>query len=150
MVTISRANADEVGLIAPLFDAYRVFYGQPSNLRAAESFLSERFNNGENIVFLARHNGEPVGFVQLYNTFSSVSMQPFLILNDLFVKEDFRKRGVGEALLERAKAHCTEMGLKGLALETATDNPAQKLYERLGWKRNTDFFHYFWSNPNLA
>ena len=89
MVTISRANADEVGLIAPLFDAYRVFYGQPSNLRAAESFLSERFNNGENIVFLARHNGEPIGFVQLYNTFSSVSMQPFLILNDLFVKEDF-------------------------------------------------------------
>jgi hypothetical protein len=31
-----------------------------------------------------------------------------------------------------------------LALEAATDNPAQKLYERLGWKQSSDFYYYFW------
>lgn len=150
MVTIGRAKADDIGLIAPLFDAYRVFYGQASDLHAAKSFLAERFENDETIIFLAKHTEEPIGFTQLYKTFSSVSIQPLLILNDLFVREDYRKRGVGEALLERAKAHCIDSDFKGLALETAIDNPAQKLYERLGWKKSTNFFHYFWSNPKLV
>ena len=150
MVSISRAKADDIVLIAPLFDAYRVFYGQASDLSAAKVFLLERFVNDETLVFLAKYNGKPVGFTQLYKTFSSVTLQQFLILNDLFVRNDYRKKGIGESLLEKAKAYCVERGFKGLALETAIDNPAQKLYERLGWQKSTDFFHYFWTNPKMV
>ncbi|HAI44518.1 MAG TPA: GNAT family N-acetyltransferase, partial [Maribacter sp.] len=35
-------------------------------------------------------------------------------------------------------------GYKGLALETAIDNPAQKLYEKLDWEKDSHCFHYFW------
>ncbi|UJH67629.1 GNAT family N-acetyltransferase [Allomuricauda sp. SCSIO 65647] len=150
MVDISRASARDIPTIVPLFDAYRVFYGQESNLDAAHSFLLERFSDQDNIIFLALHDDMPIGFVQLYKTFSSVSLRPYYILNDLFVKKEFRKKGVGEALLEKAKSHCRQMDYKGLALETATDNPAKKLYEKLNWKKSTEFFHYFWSNPDLA
>ncbi len=72
-------------------------------------------------------------------------MKPILILNDLFVHNEHRKKGIGEALLERAKAYCKENQYKGLALETAIDNPAQSLYERLGWPKDMHCFHYFWT-----
>ncbi|WP_190809028.1 GNAT family N-acetyltransferase [Flagellimonas sp. S3867] len=143
---IRRASLQDLELIVPLFDAYRVFYEQKSDLEAARIFLKKRFSKDETVIFLALDKGKPIGFTQLYMTFSSVSLQPFFILNDLFVAPEARKLGVGEALLNSAKEHCKQMGYKGLALETGVDNPAQKLYERLGWEKDEAYLHYFWSN----
>ncbi|WP_036385459.1 GNAT family N-acetyltransferase [Muricauda sp. MAR_2010_75] len=145
-MTIKKATVSDLELIVPLFDAYRVFYKQGSEPTAAREFLKERFLRNETVIFIALENEEPVGFTQLYTTFSSVSLQPSYILNDLYVSPNHRKKGVGEALLNQAKSHCQENGFKGLALETAIDNPAQKLYERLDWKNDTDYIHYFWRN----
>lgn len=144
-MTIVRATQKHVPIIAPLFDAYRVFYEQQSNIPAASDFLRSRLRDDESVIFLALQGDNPTGFTQLYTSFSSVSMAPILILNDLFVNLAYRKKGIGEALLERAKSYCKENNYKGLALETAIDNPAKTLYERLGWKKDVHCFHYFWT-----
>ena len=45
--------------------------------------------------------------------------------------------------MERAKQWARETGSDGLWLETALDNlPAQRLYERLGWKRDNEYYRY--------
>jgi len=146
MTTIVQADKNHIPDLAPLFDAYRVFYKQESDIESAEKFLSERITNNESVIFLAYFDNVPVGFTQLYTTFSSVTMQPVFILNDLYVDANYRKKGVGEALLEHAKVFCKAKRYKGLALETATDNPAQQLYERLGWEKDSHCFHYFWTS----
>ncbi len=144
-MNIITATADHLDILAPLFDGYRVFYKQASDLEAARSFLSERFQKKDSTIFLALdENGNGLGFTQLYPSFSSVSMQRTYILNDLYVSKAARGKGVGESLLEHAKAFAKQQGAKGLTLETAVDNPAQKLYERLEWKKDTDVFHYTW------
>ena len=145
MTEIIKATDKHISDLVPLFDLYRIFYKQVSDQKASSQFLQERFNKQEAIVFLAYYEGKAVGFTLLYTTFSSVSMQPVFILNDLYVMKDFRQKGIGELLLEKAKEFCLDKGYKGLALETATDNPAQKLYENLGWKKDTHCFHYFWT-----
>jgi ribosomal protein S18 acetylase RimI-like enzyme len=145
-MTIKKATISDLERIVPLFDAYRVFYKQKSDFELARRFLKERFSNNESVIFIALEDEEPIGFTQLYKTFSSVSLQPSYILNDLYVSPNHRKKGVGEALLNQAKLHCQEMGYKGLALETASDNPAQKLYERLSWENDASYIHYFWKN----
>ena len=145
MTEVIRASDKHINDLVPLFDLYRVFYKQASDQKAGIQFLQERFKNQEAIVFLAYHDEKPVGFTLLYTTFSSVSMQPVFILNDLYVMKDYRQKGIGELLLEKANKFCLDKGYKGLALETATDNPAQKLYESLGWKKDTHCFHYFWT-----
>ncbi len=144
MVEIIQATEAHLPHIVPLFDQYRIFYNQTSDEHSAWNFLTDRFRKEECIVFLALSNNEPVGFTLLYTSFSSVSLKPIFILNDLYVKHDFRLNGIGEQLLQRAQELCTAMGYKGLALETATENPAQRLYEKLGWKKDTHRFHYFW------
>jgi GNAT superfamily N-acetyltransferase len=144
MVKIIKATKDNLEQIIPLFDQYRIFYNRPSDEKGARKFLEARFDNSESIIFIALINEHAVGFVQLYPTFSSVSMQCSFILNDLFVIPSFRQQQIGEALLECAKQHCKEQNHKGLALETTVDNPAQKLYEKLGWVKDKDYYHYFW------
>ncbi|WP_273567206.1 GNAT family N-acetyltransferase [Maribacter halichondriae] len=145
MIEIIKVDKTYLDDIAPLFDAYRIFYGQNSDVPAARIFLTERMDKRESVLFLAHHKGIPAGFTQLYTTFSSVTLQPVYILNDLYVDVKYRKMGIGEALLEKGKTFCKSKGYKGLALETAIDNPAQKLYERLGWEKESHCFHYFWS-----
>ena len=145
-MNIIKADVGHIPLISPLLDQYRVFYKQDSNIIAAKEFLEERFSRNESNIFLAIERKQAVGFVQLYTSFSSVSLQPIFILNDLFVDPNYRNKKIGELLLSRAKEYCKEKGYKGLALETAKDNPAQQLYERLGWTKDTDCFHYFWTS----
>jgi len=141
---IRTATQADLESLARLFDGYRVFYEQSSNLEAAKAFLEERFREKDSIIFVAEQNGALVGFTQLYPTFSSVSMERFYILNDLFVLPVCRGQGIGAFLLRHAQAFTKSHGYKGLALETATDNPAQALYERLGWEKSDGFYHYFW------
>ncbi|MCP4974648.1 MAG: GNAT family N-acetyltransferase [Maribacter sp.] len=144
MIRIIQATKSNLEEIVPLFDQYRIFYGQESDILRARDFLADRIIKNESIIFLAFFEGQPVGFTQLYPMFSSVSMQRSYVLNDLYVKASFRKKQIGEALLSRAKEFCISKQAKGLTLETAIDNPAQKLYEKLSWEKDVDCFHYFW------
>ncbi len=86
---------------------------------------------------------EAAGFTQLYPSFSSISLRPLWILNDLYVRSDVRRGGVGRALLERARQHAIETAAKGLVLSTGvTNKAAQTLYESCGWQREDEFFQY--------
>ena len=135
-VRVREAGVDDVDRLAPLFDGYRRFYRQSSDLAAGRRFLSERLAAGESCVFVAETpEGEAVGFVQLFPSFSSVSMQRLWVLNDLFVTPDARRVGVARALMERARRLAVETDAKGLILETESHNAAAKaLYEDLGWE----------------
>ncbi|HTT74066.1 MAG TPA: GNAT family N-acetyltransferase [Thermoplasmata archaeon] len=141
-VRVRRATVADLDRLAPLFAGYRAFYRGAPDRRRERAFLAARLARGESVVFLAEVEGRPIGFTQLYPVFSSVAMRPLWILNDLFVVPDARRRGVGAALLGRAKAWARATGAEGLTLETAVDNPAQRLYEAQGWTRDTAFLHY--------
>lgn len=138
-----KATETDLPVLAPLFDAYRMFYKQAGDLPAAETFLRERISNNEAVIYLAvnrKHEG--VGFTQLYPLFSSVSMKRYWLLNDLYVHPDYRKQGIAEQLLEKAKQFVTETNAKGFLLQTAEDNlPAQRLYEKCGLKKESSFFY---------
>jgi ribosomal protein S18 acetylase RimI-like enzyme len=142
--TIVRAERKHLDDLAPLFDGYRQFYGQRSDLAAARAFLRERIERDESVIYVAYADGkEAAGFTQLYPSFSSVSLKRLWILNDLFVRSNIRRGGVGRALLERARQHALETGAKGLILSTAvTNEPAQTLYESCGWQREEEFLQY--------
>ena len=75
-VKVIRAGVEHVALAAPLFDAYRQFYGQGPDLPGATAFLTERLSRGESVLFLALAGEAALGFVQLYPSFSSVRMRP--------------------------------------------------------------------------
>lgn len=141
---IQKATINDLDSLAELFDLYRVFYEQNSDLQAARNFLNERITNEESVIFLAVDGCGPIGFVQLYPSFSSVSMKRSWVLNDLYVKEQVRGKGAGEKLIQRAIQFAKETGAKGVSLETGNGNTgAQRLYEKIGFERESNYFYYF-------
>lgn len=141
---IRQATILDLDTLAPLFDGYRQFYGQPGDLTRAREFLAERFRHHESMLLLALDaSGTGLGFTQLYPLFSSVRMVRTWLLNDLFVTPGARRQGVAAALLDAAEDHARALSAASLSLSTALDNvAAQALYESRGWQRDRQFCEY--------
>lgn len=136
--TVRRATPADLDAVVPLFDAYRGFYGQPSDPARARAWLSARMGRDESAVLVAEREGELVGFVQLYPMFSSVRTARTWILNDLYVAEHARRGGAARALLDAATAFAREQGAGSISLETTRDNAAARaLYRSAGWDEDT-------------
>ena len=143
-MNIVKATLHDLDALTELFDLYRLFYQQPSDMDGARTFLNDRLSNEESVVFIAFDGNKAVGFVQLYPSFSSVSMKRTWVLNDLYVKEEGRGKGFGEALIREAITFAEETGAKGVLLETGKENvTAQRLYEKIGFVQETNHFYFF-------
>lgn len=144
-MTVSRATAADLEAVAPLFDRYRQFYREPSDLEGARRFLRARLEGDESVLFLATVP-EPegaVGFAQLYPFWTSVGMRRVWVLNDLFVAEEARRLGVARALMEAARAFALEDGAARLELATERANAqAKALYDDLGYDLDEAYDHY--------
>ena len=142
-VAVRQATLSDLDELALLFDGYREFQGQTSDLPAARDFLRGRFDHGESVVFVAHSGNASVGFTQLYPSYSSVSLARVFVLNDLFVHASARRRGVASKLLAAAEGYAWSLGAVRVSLNVARDNePGQALYEALGWSRDRQFHAY--------
>lgn len=142
-ITVRQAVLSDLEALALLFDSYRQFYGGASDVPAAKAFLLARLAHGESAVFIAYEGTTPVGFTQLYPSFSSLSMARIFVLNDLFVESQARRKGVASLLMSAAVAYASTLGAVSVSLSTAVTNAsAQALYEGAGWKRDAQYFVY--------
>ncbi|WP_322971725.1 GNAT family N-acetyltransferase [Faecalibacter sp. LW9] len=143
IITAHLQHLDELTL---LFDAYRQFYDKPSDIDAAKSFLTDRMENQESVIYCSvNEENQITGFVQLYPLFSSTRLKRFWILNDLFVLPQFRGNGYSKALIEEAKNLCKQTNACGMLLETSKENQiGNQLYPETGFIRRDDANFYEW------
>ncbi|MEK4651963.1 MULTISPECIES: GNAT family N-acetyltransferase [Niallia] len=142
-MNISQATKKDIEGVARLFNEYRMFYKREDDIVSAASYIKERIENSESVIFVVQDGDDYIGFTQLYPTYSSLSMKKIWILNDLYVQKRARKKGIGKMLLQQAKEYAKNNGANSLSLSTAVDNlTAQRLYEKNGYKKDTQFFHY--------
>lgn len=140
---VRRAVLEDLEEVVVLFESYRAFYDGPPNQIAARSFIRERLSEKDSVIFLAERINQAVGFMQFYPSFTSVGLARIWILNDLYVEENSRRHGIASQLLKIAEVFAKETGARKIVLSTAiTNTAAQALYERHGWKRDTEFFEY--------
>lgn len=136
-ISTHRAGPADLDALALLFDAYRQFYGQASDVPRARDWLRERLRFGESTVIVATLAGRPAGFTQLYPMYSSVRTARTWILNDLYVDAAARRKGVARTLLDAAAQFARADGAAGISLETALDNAAARaLYRAAGWNED--------------
>ena len=140
---VMRASEDQQDDLVRLFDEYRVFYGQESNVSSVRDFIAERIEKQDSVILVAMDKGTAVGFTQLYPSFSSVGMRHIWILNDLYVAQEFRRRGVARELMDKAHRFAKEDGAAQVILATQKNNDtAQSLYEKMGYTKDDEFVHF--------
>ncbi|MGQ8871677.1 GNAT family N-acetyltransferase [Paenibacillus sp. TSA_86.1] len=161
-IGIRQAELDDISEVSRLFNDYRMFYGQDSDLEGASRFIHERMSNHDSIIFIAEWiqgikeesdaaryeqcdeiKGKGAGLVQIYPSYSSVSMGPIWILNDLYVDSNDRKQGIARKLMQAVMKQAQEHKIIRISLSTAISNQqAQALYESEGYTRDQSFMYY--------
>lgn len=145
-IKIRKINLEEYELVVEMFNKYRIFYKQPSNIELAKTYIYERLQNKEAHIFIAFNidNQSPIGFTLLYPKFSSVSTIKNWHIGDLFVEMESRKKGVGEKLLQASIEFSGKENAHFVTLNTAVDNyTAQSLYENFGFTKQEPLTGYF-------
>ena len=141
---LRRARLEDTPVVAALFDEYRQFYRQKSDMELATKFIHSRLSNQDAVIFvIIDGQGNGVGFCQLYPSFSSIQARSMLILSDLYVTQHARCVGVGRRLMNIAIDYAKTKGVGSIFLETQKENhQAQALYESLGFKLEQEFLSY--------
>jgi GNAT superfamily N-acetyltransferase len=142
-LSVQKAGASDLDSLHELFMGYLAFYERDADPKSARAFLQERIAQQQSVIFIARLDGQAVGFTQLYPTFASLSLKPSWILNDLFVAESARGHGVAMELMDAARQLALDSGACEIFLQTArTNTTAQSLYNKLGYVRDDAFLVY--------
>ncbi len=143
---VIHADSSHIDQVVELFDAYRVWYRMPSDKVMAKSFLLERMETKESVIYVCENKEQQlIGFTQLYPIFSSTRMKRMWLLNDLFVHPDFRGEGVSRMLIQKAKELAKSNNACGILLETEKSNDiGNKLYPSEGFELEKNNF-YFWN-----
>jgi len=133
-VEIRPARTDEIEEMLPLIRAYCEFYEtEPNDEGLREMFRTLITEPSQGVVFIARADGNAVGFATLDWKWSSLKAAKIGYLEDLFVDPGARGKGIADALIEVCAERCRELGMPAMAWQTAPDNDrAQQVYNRTG------------------
>ena len=124
-------RAEEMDRVLPLIAGYQTFYGAEPDAERNRRFFSRFLHPSEEGLLLgAWSEGELAGFANLYWFFSSTKAAETVLMNDLFVRQDIRCKGIGRALIQGALDETRRRGAAHLEWFTAPDNAtAQRLYD---------------------
>jgi GNAT superfamily N-acetyltransferase len=137
----------ELELLLPAIADYQRFYEvEQIDEGRNRSFFARFLSPSDDGMILVAHAGdgnstgigELLGYACLYWHLSSLAATETVLMNDLFVPETARGKGVGRALIEAGAAVARERGAHSLEWTTAPDNTrAQALYDSTGATRET-------------
>jgi GNAT superfamily N-acetyltransferase len=151
-VTIRFATAADAATVVLLIRALADYENLIGEVRISEAdVLRDGF--GERPCFeclLAESDGAALGFALFYHTYSTFAGRPELWVEDIFVAEAARGRGVGRELMARLGAIALERDCAHLALSVLHWNPAQDFYRQLGLEHLQDWLFYRVDREGIA
>jgi GNAT superfamily N-acetyltransferase len=143
-ITVRFATADDVGLLLRFIRELAVFERAPDAVVATEAdLLRHGFGPAPQFeAILAFLGGEPAGTALFHTRFSTWLGRPGLYLEDLYVTDAARGRGVGRRLMARLAAIAIERGWGRIDFHVLDWNPARAFYRRLGMSHHREWLRY--------
>jgi GNAT superfamily N-acetyltransferase len=135
MLTIRPANIEDVPLILAFIRELAEYEREPQAAVATEQDLVRDGFSGEPKfkVEIAEWSGQPAGFAFYFFNYSTWLGRPGLYLEDLFVRPEFRGKGIGKALMAHLAAIAMRENCYGMRWQVLDWNtPSIEFYERLG------------------
>ena len=149
---IRQAEEKDVPEILKLIKALAEFENLSDEVVATEELLKITLFgiNSPAEVQIAFDKNKTLGFALYFRSFSTFLGRPGIYLEDLYVRESARGKGVGEALLRRLAQRTREIG--GGRLEWAVLNwnePAIGFYQKMGAAPLDEWTTYRVTGKNL-
>jgi GNAT superfamily N-acetyltransferase len=143
-ITLRFATAEDVGLLLQLIRELAAYERAPGAVVATEDDRRRQGFGPERRfeALLALVDGKPAGFALFFPDFSTWRGRPGIFLEDLYVREWARGRGLGRRLMARLAAIAVERNWPALHFNVLDWNPARGFYGRLGIAARNEWLPY--------
>ncbi len=130
----NKKHASDIVRIIDLFARDPMGQDEPLEEEVREDMISEMKKVPTTITYIAYQDEKALGIVTCFIGFSTFTASKVLKIHDVAVHPDARGMGIGTRMLEEVEKEAEEMGCSKITLEVRTDNPAQKLYKKMGFR----------------
>lgn len=151
MLRIRAANVDDIALLRKMILEFATFERLEKFVTVTEgTLMRDGFGSRERYrVLLPEWNGQPAGYAFFFGFYSSFQ-GPGMFLEDIYVREEFRGKGIGKALMAEVAAITLREGFWGMRWEVLDWNqPAIDFYKKLGATLLDDWKEVRLSGNNL-
>jgi GNAT superfamily N-acetyltransferase len=134
-LTIRTAKERDAALVFSFIRELAEYERLAHEVDATEADIAKALFGPQPRVFadIAEWNGEPAGFALWFYNFSTFRGRHGIYLEDLFVRPEYRSKGLGKALLQHLAKRCIAEGLPRLEWWVLDWNePAIKFYRSIG------------------
>lgn len=144
MINIRNAKIEDAELILSLIKDLAEFEKlSESVIASVDDIRKNVFGENKSIfVLIAEYDNYPVGFALFFHNFSTFLGKPGIYLEDLFVKQEYRNKGIGKKLLQEIAKIAVDKDCGRFEWSVLTWNPARKFYEYLGAKAMDEWYVY--------
>jgi GNAT superfamily N-acetyltransferase len=135
MLKIREANVEDVPLILSFIRELAEYEREPGAVRATEDdLIRDGFSvNPKFRVIIAESDGKPAGMAFFFHHYSTWQGRQGLFLEDFFVRPQFRRKGIGKALMVHLAKTAIAENCYGMRWEVLDWNTtAIDVYQRLG------------------
>jgi GNAT superfamily N-acetyltransferase len=141
MITIRKATINDIDLIMQFIKDLAEFE------KLSDAVVFDKATISKNLFgevryahcLIADYDNEAAGFVIYFFNFSTFEGKPGLYIEDLFVKEDYRGKGIGFKLFRECTKIASEKSCGRMEWSVLDWNPAREFYEKLGAKGLNDW-----------
>ena len=144
-IQIRKSTPDEVPAIVRLMRDFAEYENLAEYCEITEERLYNVMFGEEAFVegLVAFHEDEPVAYAMFYPYFASFRGQCGYYLEDIFIAEEFRRNGLGEAMVKIIAKLARQRGFERIDFQVLEWNtPAVKFYEKLGAIRDESERHF--------
>jgi len=136
-----KADSEQfIGLVLELAKFERL---EPPSESGRRRLADDIFKNKRVNLFVAMDGKKMVGYALYFYSYSSFVAKPTLYLEDLFILEQYRRRGVGFALFRACVEEATSKRCGRMEWTVLTWNEkALRFYEKLGARRLSEWYSY--------
>lgn len=150
-LTVHRADENDAELLFELIKEMALYEKRPEDVvGSVEELRYWLFERRLPWGYIAEYEGRTAGYAICYPVFGSFSTAGRVHLEDIYIREPLRRRGLGKALFSYIAARVLEEGYAGLEWNCLSWNkPALDFYDRIGACRETGRDYLFFSREQL-
>lgn len=138
-ITIREAQETEITLIQELVKEMATYERRPEDMTGTQEELRYwLFERKIATILLMEYEGTPIGYAIYYPIFGSFAAHANVHLEDLYIREEYRKRGLGRVFFEAIAGRAKEEGYAKMEWSCLDWNtPSIGFYEKIGAEYET-------------
>ena len=151
-VVIRSMEASQIDALWELQLRYKAEIGEDEPQAQDKERLARAMEAGQILFYGAWDGNVPVGCCSVTKGFSTFDYRPCGVLEDFYIRPEYRRRGIGTQMVAYCMRELRKMGINKVALIACKKNDAgNAFWSKIGWTRSdVNYYEFLLNEENIT